>query len=71
MLSECFKMVPLLFVFSICYLAFMCNTECDMETSIISFLTCFDFEFNADNSKLTRSTQTLPLQSMISETFVH
>ena len=42
MLSECFKMVPLVFVFSICYLAFMCNAVCDMETSIISFLTCFD-----------------------------
>ena len=53
---ENFKMVPLLFAFSIYYLAFMCNAVCDMETSIISCLS-FDFEFNEDNSKLTRSTQ--------------
>ena len=50
-------MVPLFFVFSICYLAFMCNAVCDMESSIISFLTCFDFELNEENSKLTRSAQ--------------
>ena len=29
-LSECFKMVPLIFVFSICYRAFMCNAVCDL-----------------------------------------
>ena len=41
----------------LCYLAFMCNAVCDMETSIISFLTW--------------STQALALQSVIPETFVH
>ena len=46
-----------LFGFNICCLAFMCNVVCDMETSIISFLICFDFEFNEDNSKLNRSTE--------------
>ena len=49
-------MIPILFVFSICYLAFMCNTVCDMETNSISFLTWADFEFNEDNSKLTKIT---------------
>ena len=47
-----FKMVPLLFVFCICYLAFTCNAVCDIETSIISFLTCFDFELFGQGSSL-------------------
>ena len=34
-------MVPFLFVFCICFLAFMCNAVCDMKTSNISFLACF------------------------------